>query len=1048
MFFRTAFICSAFLLLTVASPLAKGSVEQDNLWSQYGSGVPSSNGLVPEIGVRSMPVIGNRRFEVFVTGLPEAGQVELFTSFAQGEFGLKVFGSTFTLLLSPPFWRFRMQRESALTASVTLPLPDDPSLIGKELFLQAVLLEAGRVASSAGLRVLLSEASMEPGTVAALLGDGADLHPKYLTRLGMHSALAMPPSLQVLAIEESGFSIGGGRVVDASNNSIQTRNLQGEVPYIRLRDLGRLYRYSDGQTQGFFVALDDAAVMFSVLGSSNGTGGEYSKIVGVSESGRRFVAVKAEDGGSRVLLSTTDGTRLANGSTLVDITPQGGRVDVDPRTLVLTEDSVLFCAQAHEGGSTGLCRAPIDGSDRASLLSLPPLGNGGLPEWIDPSFLSSEDGILAFRAGDSFAADVYAFAEAEDAVVNVSAFPAGTAVAEPLGSASDGTPFRGALSQGGSLIAFVALESGIPELFVAPTDGSLAGALGELTTDDWFSPYWQEIRDLYLISAHDLYFFAGPNPNQLDLFHAKLDDSSAPVIYEAQNVTATSTDYSPPFLIGGTVIPGASFQRHNFLYFERIHVEDSKLRDLVAVEVFHGIPYSVTGTEFTNASLPSYEEMDSLTLTRSSRVFSEKCVMIAHAKAEPRDMSFAAAFDAVRPQEPLRWKKIALDGTRFQQVQSSEAGDTFAFSSYKEGTTTLWYLDWATEDARPAHQFVGSLQKGTLKIVHEPDPTLVFSTADPAGETHLQHVSLRSGWCTTLAGGFSKVVVTSTSSFPPLGPASCAYSSGVDTSCTGLEKEDGITVTINATMQDPNIKIPVEIVVVPGVDGPTFRDGSRRIDLDCVTTSVTLPTKSGKVPGCYSVKVGENPFEKRINAITATPTFRNVGTFSADNEFPWKDKIPDKLGTNTEAYGPCSFTNTMELGYAIEPIDGCACSFDIRRTLHRITYSNGKRKNERSGDDDPDNCDEDLVPSAGGRIYSADAPGLADFPGGADGETWEYHGHFWEWVEIRNRGELERLTGDLEWESHLCIRNNKGTWQFEPGGHIDLGHEENLDSKK
>jgi hypothetical protein len=112
-------------------------------WNNYGTGYPGTGGFPPTIGLSSPPAIGTatsvRISNPTMTATPGA----LFLGVQDIPGGLPTpFGGRLWVSPAPPFLAFNLTIP-AQGANVGLQIPNDPSMLEQNVFLQAILIDAG-----------------------------------------------------------------------------------------------------------------------------------------------------------------------------------------------------------------------------------------------------------------------------------------------------------------------------------------------------------------------------------------------------------------------------------------------------------------------------------------------------------------------------------------------------------------------------------------------------------------------------------------------------------------------------------------------------------------------------------------------------------------------------------------------------------------------------------------------------------------------------------------------------------------------------------------
>ena len=132
---------------------------------QYGLASPGTGGNAPAISsVGGFPAIGSNNFQVAVTNAVGGAQGVLFLGFApsalSASWGTFLIDPTLPLFQIPVLFSGTPGQAGQGIAFAALPIPNDPFLLGFELFFQCLVADPGSIggiAHSEGLRVILCQ---------------------------------------------------------------------------------------------------------------------------------------------------------------------------------------------------------------------------------------------------------------------------------------------------------------------------------------------------------------------------------------------------------------------------------------------------------------------------------------------------------------------------------------------------------------------------------------------------------------------------------------------------------------------------------------------------------------------------------------------------------------------------------------------------------------------------------------------------------------------------------------------------------------------------
>ncbi|HEY1176966.1 MAG TPA: hypothetical protein VGF17_12480, partial [Phytomonospora sp.] len=168
-------------------------------------------------------------------------------------------------------------------------------------------------------------------------------------------------------------------------------------------------------------------------------------------------------------------------------------------------------------------------------------------------------------------------------------------------------------------------------------------------------------------------------------------------------------------------------------------------------------------------------------------------------------------------------------------------------------------------------------------------------------------------------------------------------------------------------------------------------------------------------------------------------SFRSSGAVSAENESAVA-RTP-RWGGGTLGPVPGRGNNAMEIRGDVAG-DHTDVVFDFKRLVTRDLYHQVDgvwvlRDSMQDVDDDSNDSDEDLTPSANGHIYSFDAPGpyFPDRKPAHSASHILYTATFGEWVVAKNTlvGEEKNVSDRLEWHSITKLaKKADGSWGRDP----------------
>jgi hypothetical protein len=126
--------------------------------SLYGSGLAGSGGQVPSIGANSVPFVGNSSFAVTLADAASSAPATLLLGFAPANLPFK--GGTLLVDVAGPYLLLGTATSGTGTASVALPIPASPVLVGEVADLQWFVADAAApvgLSMSEGLEATLQQ---------------------------------------------------------------------------------------------------------------------------------------------------------------------------------------------------------------------------------------------------------------------------------------------------------------------------------------------------------------------------------------------------------------------------------------------------------------------------------------------------------------------------------------------------------------------------------------------------------------------------------------------------------------------------------------------------------------------------------------------------------------------------------------------------------------------------------------------------------------------------------------------------------------------------
>ncbi|MEQ8766812.1 MAG: hypothetical protein RL885_23060 [Planctomycetota bacterium] len=1013
--------------------------EAQQLSSLYGEGCPTSEGVVPILGPISPPFIGNPAFGVYAGGLTPTASVTLLVSTRSTS--LPIGGSGCRLLVGPsPLMQLPMPRTGPDAAELSFPLPHWPQLLGTSFYAQLGVLDSGSFATSPGLRVTLAAADESIGLISALTGPRYNLEGRLFFTGGSFDTqvTSEPVMMGGLGLERDWNYNTSVTVFDDQTGDALQQDHRHWTLGARLRGRGNLIRFATQTQRPGLAHVGPDGTWTTLFAPSPDRNWQFGGRVALSEDGTRLGTTSAVSGNYRFYMAATDDTPLQGSSPWTEITPPGVN-RLWGTTPLMTEDWAVFFVQEQFGSPLRCFITPTDASAPTREIPVPLLGSGAAPTRLTLRWQSEEQ--LLFAIGDDFSHDdFYVFESATQSLSNITAFSTQTRIdIEP-------NFLTNSWSREGDAVLFQAQG----ELYVAHTDGSDAGQLGgqELSPDSVFSSTFRWFGLPTQVDYRRYVVFAGPDWQHTDLYDLAVDDAGN---ITATNVSGTSGETSAPFSVPGTIAPnyfGPSPDSH--LYFERASAAHG-FKDLVAVDLYDLQLINVTGSEFTVSGLPSYQGISQLswTIDRKSSPEREPTFLVFHKEDQTWGLG---QFDRLDPQSGSRLlATYPANGRSIDGFCYRSDGLQAAWTRGTSGGTVLEVMDFPDGNPMTVRSFSGEVADGSLRYVHETDPTLAYvvgtNDAKRPTDAQIHHTSVRTGLTTFVPQTPGEVQLLGTSD-GQLGDPPCDFSVRVVETCTATDRDSVLYFYLGK----PGTQVGNLDVVIHG-NGPTFEDGTRTKTIPCLKDSHCFPIKAGSKVGKYHVSVGGKIFKDRIKVFRVTHVFRTNGTISPDNKFRLRRRMKDQgLGVARNTESPRSRNNAMELQVTVDPPDACGCVFDFKRTFEKKSYDDGnRRKFEGPGaNDDETEQDETHEPSAAGHLYSTDWPGFTDV-NGENGSSLEYHAHFTEWLEVKTlrKSQKSRMVTCLDpfaWESHLCLLFQGGNWVFHTEHcDISLGHDIPLD---
>lgn len=157
---------------------------------------------------------------------------------------------------------------------------------------------------------------------------------------------------------------------------------RGGLWSLRLPDGGQIWQIEDLLRHRTPYLMIDASGSITLLDDGIGEGRGWSTLA-VSDDGRVAAATFDQ---RRLLLIRLDGQRWTNGATMVDVSPTLANTQspLAPSSVAIAGEQVYFAARPSSDGPQRLYVAPLDGSHKASLVSLPQFSGGELISFSCP----------------------------------------------------------------------------------------------------------------------------------------------------------------------------------------------------------------------------------------------------------------------------------------------------------------------------------------------------------------------------------------------------------------------------------------------------------------------------------------------------------------------------------------------------------------------------------------------------------------------------------------------------------------------------------------
>ena len=301
----------------------------------------------------------------------------------------------------------------------------------------------------------------------------------------------------------------------------------------------------------------------------------------------------------KVLLFRIDGgTFMANGQSMIDVTPAGANASILEESLTFSDGKLHFV----DGTSTGvLYEVDIDPAGPATAVSIPPLGTGNIASLVDGEmYVHPGTRDIYFQAGASATEeDVFRIDNFTGLVTNISNFAVATEM-EEFGDDFDGSNGLISVSDTGLTVAYCARISGSHELYI----GSAFSAFTPIhvTEDVTYSIIFNSVVDINMVNDDDCLFFFGTGTTAMDLFRYQVSTGAS------ANLTGTSGSVVAPF----TGTPGMDPDGYINLNGQMIFGRDGTLSlganagasagNLVAVDLATFAVTNITGDEFGGAT--------------------------------------------------------------------------------------------------------------------------------------------------------------------------------------------------------------------------------------------------------------------------------------------------------------------------------------------------------------------------------------------------------------------------------------------------------------
>ena len=303
--------------------------------------------------------------------------------------------------------------------------------------------------------------------------------------------------------------------------------------------LGKLYRIFDGTTYHLLQVKPDSTVTVLTAGVTATCGTYYT--LAISADGKLAAAVLDD---TKVVLIRTDGTTWSGtspASAVLDVTPASWTMtQIRYTSLTIGASTLLFTARDSTNADF-LYQVPLDGSAKASQVTLPQVG-GAAVAYINEEMAVSADGLIfAFVAGQN-ASNEEVLVYKDGATPAVSIISGGVKDYLHAGDwfMSDMDP-RLAVSPTGAYVVYTTniLAGGSAECWIAAT-GSAAKielsastkfkVMGATKVDTFGGFYW--------VNDNDLILWAGVDKSNAALFHYSLSSDALTHLMGASNNAA------------------------------------------------------------------------------------------------------------------------------------------------------------------------------------------------------------------------------------------------------------------------------------------------------------------------------------------------------------------------------------------------------------------------------------------------------------------------------------------------------------------------------